>query len=1030
MKSISEFSIRKPATAFMVIISMIFFGIYGLLKMPIEMIPNTANPSVDIKIEWKGATPEDVEKMITKKIEDVLPNVKGITEYTSVSESEKSTIKAKFDYGTDTDTKITLIQNEINQIKGKLPTDIEEPVIRSRSTTSIPVIVAALSGGDEMEMRSYAQNTLKPMVERINGVSKVEIFGGKEQEILVEIDPQKLENYNLGILDVKNILAQATTTIPGGQVREGEKQYFVKIEGELESAEEIGDIIIKNENGHLLRLNEIADVRIDTKDISRYFRKDKKTGIMMAVIKADEGNSVEIVKKVSSIVDSLKGSIPLGSTIEYEFDSSVSIMNSIMNVKDTAVIGLVLAAIILFIFLKSVTSTFIITMAIPISIIFTFFFLNIQGISLNLISLMGLSLGIGMLVDNSVVVIDNIFRHRTELGKNKFDAAKDGAQEMALPILASTLTTVSVFLPIVFQEGMAKEQFKDFSYAISYSLMASLIVALVFVPMASSKIMNGNVKVNSEGKMMKVLKNAYVGILKASLKYRYQTLIGIVALFFASLFVGSKLKVNFMPKTDEGRFAVIAQLPSSADVNMSDRIAQILEEKAPKVPEIQTYTVFGDTSTTTLNMNAGLKTSRKSSLNDIMGKLRKEFDYIPDVQLTITPNFAMGTDGIYDVEFDLYSNNENQLREISDMMKEKMASISDLTDIKSSFEGGKPEGRIVIDREKAKYYGVNVASLASMINIQILGNAPITINSDNDEIDVTVQLAKRYRESTNLLMDTRITLNNGKNVKLSDVAKLEIVEGPSKIEKKDKIRRITLYANLKEGGNLQGAKNAIVNSFKELGIPDGVTYGFGGDSADMASMGQQIGIAMGIGIFLIYFILVWQFESFILPFIILLSIPLSTIGAIVGMFIFQIPLDMMGAVGFVMLAGIVVNNAIVLIDFINERRTSGDGINRAIIVSGKTRLRPILMTTLTTVLGMVPLAVSKGEGAENYTSMAYVVIFGLTSATLLTLVVIPLLYYAIEDMKNGIKGALNGRVLFNRRSIKGNKNSNLDSEVL
>jgi HAE1 family hydrophobic/amphiphilic exporter-1 len=262
------------------------------------------------------------------------------------------------------------------------------------------------------------------------------------------------------------------------------------------------------------------------------------------------------------------------------------------------------------------------------------------------------------------------------------------------------------------------------------------------------------------------------------------------------------------------------------------------------------------------------------------------------------------------------------------------------------------------------------------------------------------------------------------------VAKLEIVEGPSKIEKKDKIRRITLYANLKEGGNLQGAKNAIVNSFKELGIPDGVTYGFGGDSADMASMGQQIGIAMGIGIFLIYFILVWQFESFILPFIILLSIPLSTIGAIVGMFIFQIPLDMMGAVGFVMLAGIVVNNAIVLIDFINERRTSGDGINRAIIVYGKTRLRPILMTTLTTVLGMVPLAVSKGEGAENYTSMAYVVIFGLTSATLLTLVVIPLLYYAIEDMKNGIKGALNGRVLFNRRSIKGNKNSNLDSEVL
>ncbi|MCQ8213575.1 efflux RND transporter permease subunit [Cetobacterium somerae] len=1003
MRLLSEFSIKKPATATMIIISMIFFGLLGLSKMPIELMPNTSNPTVRITIEWKGATPEDVDKMITKKVEDILPNVDGITEYSSTSSSETSKINVKFKYGTNIETKITLIQNEINQIKNKLPEDIEEPSIREQSMGSIPAAVLTMSGGDPMEVRTYAENSLKPLLERIEGVSQIIIFGGKEQEVLVEIDPEKLENYNFGILEVSNLISRASTTIPGGQVKEGEKEFYIKVQGELKTPQEIENIILKNDNGHLLRLKDVADIRIDTKDPSSLFRKNSSDGLVIVVAKTDDGNAIEIVDSINKTLKKVKNSLPLNSTIDYDFDSTITINNSINNVKETGIIGLILASGILYLFLKSISATIVIAVAIPISVIFTFFLLNAQGLTLNLVSLMGLSLGIGMLVDNSVVVLDNIYRHLSELGKNRVQAAKDGAAEMGLPVLASTLTTVSVFLPIVFQEGMAKEQFKDLSYSISYSLFASLIVALVFVPMLSSKILNEKKDINSEGKFIKKLKKIYLSILRWAIKNRGITAILTILLFIGSIFAASTLGGGFIPTTDEGRFAIVAKLPSSADINMSNRIGSILENKVKDISIVNSYTMSGDTSNAILNINAGLKTSRKESLQEIVKNLRLTFTGIPDVILTVIPSYVFGSDGIYDVEFELYSDNESQLKEISEKLKEKMYYINGITDISSSFEGGKPEGKIIVDREKAKFYGVDIESLALMIKTQILGGQPITINSDNQEIDVTVQLQKKYRTSTKLLMDSRITLDNGKNIRISDIANLVLEEGPSKIEKKDKKKKVVLFANLENGFDLQSAKNSIIETFNNLGIPESISFGFGGDSADIANMGNQLFISFLVAIFLIYFILVWQFESFIFPFIILLSIPLSTMGALYSLALFRVNLDAMVAVGFVMLAGIVVNNAIVLIDFINIRREAGDNINRALIVSGKTRLRPILMTTLTTVLGMIPLALSNGDGSEMYAGMSFVVIFGLSTATLFTLIVIPVFYYLVDDMKKHIK---------------------------
>lgn len=1003
MKSIPEFSIRKPATTIMFIISMIFFGFLGLRKMPVEMLPNINKPTVRIRIKWDGATPDDVDKMITRKIEDVLPNVEGIVEYSSESSAETSLIFIKFKYGTDVETKITLIQNELNQIRNKFPDDMKEPSIRKSSSSDIPALTFTLYGGDMMEMRSYAENNLKPMLERLEGVSEIDVYGGQEQEVAIEIDPDKLENYNLSIIDVYNKMKSSSINIPGGILREGEKEYLIKIEAEIKTADEIKEIILSNKDGHLLKLKDIANIKVAPKDVKSIYRKNGEDSIVVIISKTDGGNAISIVNNSKKLLEKNRGSLPLNTKLNYEFDSSITINNSINNVKNSGIQGLVLASLILFVFLKSISATLIIAVAIPISIIFTFFLLNMQGISINLISLMGLSLGIGMLVDNSVVVVDNIFRHMTELGKNKIQAAKDGAEEMALPVLASTMTTVAAFLPLVFQEGLAKEQFNNLCYAISYSLLASLIISLTFVPMIASKIMDQKKNLNAEGKIMTTFRKIYVNSLKWSIRRRGIVLLILFALFSGSLYVASKLGGRFTPTIDEGRYAVVAKLPSGSDVNKGDRIGKILEEKVKDLPFVVDYTVSANGTSSILNINAGLKTSREESMSDILKKLRQTFVEIPDMELTIAPGYRFGTRGLYDLEFELYSDNEAQLQIISEQLKEQIKKIDGIYDVTSSFEGGKPEGKFYINREKAEYYGLDVKEIATMIQTQILGGTPIKINSDNSEIDVTLKLQKKYRESTGLILDSRITLKSGENIRISDVAEFRAEEGPSKIEKKDKKKKIVLYANLKSELDLKTAQELVIETLEDMGYPEGITYGTGGKSADMAEMSNQLQYTFMIAVFLIYFILVWQFESFIMPFVIILSIPLSTTGAFYALYLAGLSIDAMVSVGFVMLAGIVVNNAIVLIDFINFRREVGDNMNKALITAGKTRLRPILMTTLTTVLGMLPLMFSNGEGSEIYKGMSFVVVFGLSAATLLTLIVIPVFYYFIDDFVKACK---------------------------
>jgi len=1007
MKGIPGLAIRKPATTLMLIITMIVVGLLAISQMPVELLPNFNIPVATVTTTWRGAVPEDMDKLVTREIEDAVTEVEGVKDFYSYSSQGISQVVVEFDYGVDIDRKVDLIQTEVDKVRTDLPDDIDEPITDKIDVGGEAVVIIDFSGEDMQELRSLGENIIKPRFQKIKGVGEVLIRGGLEKEVLIEINPYKLASHELDAGDIYSIVASSNINIPVGDVKAGEKKYLVKLEGELKTVEQVAGIVLKNDGGGILRLRDVATVRLTSKEADSFYRVNGRDAVSILVSRTDDGNAVEIVEKIKKDMEELKLYIPKGSELSIGYDSSKFINQSIGTVKNNAITGLVLASIILFVFLKSIKATTVIALAIPSSIIFTFAFMDLKGISLNVISLMGLSLGVGMLVDNSVVVLDNIYRHYRELHKEQEEASEEGASEIAMPIVASTATTVAVFVPLVLKEGLAKEIFSDMSYTITFSLLASLIVALTFVPMISSKFLGREKRTSAEGKILRKVKERYIRILLVCLKHRWKTLGLAGLLFVVSLILGGRTGGEFMPDQDESQYTVVAEMPTGMELNFSERISRIMEEimegEMEKGDGVR-YSATGTEKSVGINVELVKKKNRDQDVFEIVSAIRNSFKDIPDVKLNFTTTFRGPDQDDRDFQFELYSTSYLQLEEVSKRLLKEMRKNKGLVDIKSSIEGGGPQAKVIINRDRAQYYGLRVADIARVLSYQILGDNPITIKTDTQEVDVTVQLAEEFRRSLTLMMDSSIRLANGKSIKLSEVASLKVEEGAATVERKNKIRKVTLGSNFDGSYTQKEAQIFMGRAFEESNPPKTVTYGFGGEGQRLNDTMSDLKFAMILSIFLVYFILVSQFESFILPFIIVGAIPLSIIGVFFGLYFTGLRFNVMVMVGIIMLVGIVVNNAIVLIDYIKLLEIRGEDTLTAMTEAGKTRLRPIVMTTLTTVFGMIPLAISRGEGAEMYNSMAVAVIFGLSLSTLLTLVVIPVMYFIVkEPFKNPLK---------------------------
>ncbi|MGL4688338.1 MAG: efflux RND transporter permease subunit [Fusobacteriaceae bacterium] len=1004
--TLAGLAIKRPVATTMFMISMIFLGFVALFSLKTELLPNMNIPLIMIETTWDGAVPEDIESQITKKIEDVLPNIEGITKVRSSSSFGRSSVIAELDFGSDIDAKKGEIQTEIDAIKAELPGTASEPSIKKlQAGRGVSTMQLILSGPNIPELSTFVEEYVKPRFERIQGVGGLDVSGVAAKQIQVQFDTNKLSGYNLTPTELYGLIQQSSVNLPLGTINTGGKEVVARFVGEFSQIDEFKNMIIKS-GGKTLRLIDVAEVVLTTEDVSSLAKRNGEYGIAIGVNKTTSGNTLDINEVVKKNIEELKLYAPSGVSFNIIFDATENIESSINGVKNNGFSGLILATIVLLIFLKNLRATLLITFALPISIMFTFVFLYFQGITLNLISLMGLSIGVGMLTDNSVVVIDNIYRHISELKKTVRDAADDGATEVSIAIIASASTTMVVFIPILFIPGFAREIFRDLAYAIIYSNLAAIIVSLTLMPMVASRFLNPKINVATEGKIFSKFKEKYKKLFDLAFNNKNKTVLVAIVTFFVVITLGIKIvKTEFFPNQDTGKYSIVAELPKGVSIETAEAISEKLEKIAKENEHTKSYTTLLDKQKVIVNIDIGGKSDRKISVFDLQNDMRPIVEKTLDVKSTIANEFQTDTPG-KDVQFRVTGDNLDEITQIAIKIKEAITGKKGLVDVSTTAEAGNTEVRIVMDRDKLNSYGITPTELGETISYSLLGGnrgqgKTVTVKTGTEEIDVLIRMSDEDRRKISTLEQINIRTADGNFVKVSDVAKLVMAEGKSEIEKSDKIYYISIDVN--DGGvGINNVKNVLVEEFNKVEKSKTVAYQWGGQTELMNDVTVQMGMALLISIFLIYAILASQFENFTLPFIIIGSIPLAMIGVYIGLIVTNKPFNMMVMIGIIMLAGTVVNNAIVLIDYIEILRVRGAEREAAVKEACATRLRPILMTTMTTVLGMVPMALGIGEGAEIYSGMAITVMFGLSFSTLLTLVVIPVLYVLVEDFNNKI----------------------------
>ena len=1019
--SLAGISIRKPVATTMVMLSFIFIGLLAMFSMKKELIPNINIPVVTISTTWSGAVSEDVEAQVTKKIKDSLSNVEAIDKIQTVSAYSSSTVVVNFEYGVDTDEKVTQIQREVSKITNNLPSDANTPLVRKvEAGSGNMTAVIAFNADSKTALTTFIKEQLKPRLESLPGIGQVDIFGNPDKQLQIQVDSDKLASYNLSPMELYSIVRTSVATYPIGKLSTGNKDMIIRFMGDLDYIEQYKNILISS-NGNTLRLKDVADVVLTTEDATNIGYLNGKESVVVLLQKSSDGDTITLNNAAFKVIEEMRPYMPAGTEYSIEMDSSENINNSISNVSSSAVQGLVLATIILFVFLKSFRTTVLISLALPVAIVFTFAFLSMRGTTLNLISLMGLSIGVGMLTDNSVVVVDNIYRHITELNSPVREAAENGTEEVTFSVIASALTTIVVFLPILFIPGLAREFFRDMAYAIIFSNLAAIIVAITLIPMLASRFLNRKSMKSEDGKFFKKVKAFYLKVINSAVSHKGLTVLIMVGLFFFSILVGPKLlKFEFMPKQDQGKYSLTAELQKGTDLAKAEKIAKELEEIVKNDPHTESYLMLVSTSSISINANVGKKNTRKDSVFTIMDDIRKKASNVLDARVSMTSQFSGGQSS-KDIEFLLQGSNQDEIKKFGKQLLEKLQSYDGMVDISSTLDPGIIELRLNIDRDKIASYGISPAVIAQTVSYYMLGGDKAntaTLKTDSEEIDVLVRLPKEKRNDINTLSSLNIKVGDNKFVKLSDVATLQYAEGTSEIRKKNGIYTVTISGN--DGGvGLGKIQSKIIEEFNNLEPPSTISYSWGGQSENMQKTMSQLSFALSISIFLIYALLASQFESFILPFIIIGSIPLALIGVIWGLVVLRQPIDIMVMIGVILLAGVVVNNAIVLIDFIKTMRTRGYDKEYAIIYSCETRLRPILMTTMTTVFGMIPMALGLGEGSEFYRGMAITVIFGLAFSTILTLVLIPILYSVVDSFTVKLSAKLKG--IFGSSKKKGAK---------
>ncbi|MEW6195050.1 MAG: efflux RND transporter permease subunit [Bacteroidota bacterium] len=1027
---LTKFSIKRQITLVMIYAVVIFFSFFSFSQLKIDFFPDITFPFAGVITSYSGVGPDDIENLITRPIEEAVSSVKNIEKVSSQSFKGSSIVMLEFKYGTEMDKAENDIRKNLDYIRDYLPTDATEPIVFVFDPSMMPISYFTISSPylGPAEIRRLAEDKIEPLLERVDGVASVQTMGGQQRQINVSINPVLLASYDLSPTDVLQTIQMGSGLQPAGTIQTSGKNYNLRVLSEYSSVDQIKKTILTYKNGVPVYVSDVAQVEDGYKENTNEVRADYGEGVMLFVMKQSDANTVITCRKVKEAIPDIVATLPQGTKLSIMWDQSDFIMQSVNNLKNSGIIAFVLSFAVIYFFLRNIRGSIIMGISIPLSVIATFAVMYAANITLNIISMAGLALAIGMLVDNSIVVLENIYRHH-EMEKNLIDSADIGTTEVGMAITASTLTTVSVFLPVLFVPNITGQLFKDMVLTITYSLVVSLIVAVTIVPMMSTRILklSTNKKNNTFAKIkdrmgiwLVKLSDNYSKVLHWSIYHKKIVLISVTAMLFVSLGIAALLGGEFLPKSDQGIIDVMIESPSGTPIEQTRMYAYKIEDIVKRViskedvesvaifyGEREGLAAFGTTaSTIELFLKLTPKEKRNISQFEIQDRLRIELDKMPGVTYTFMENASFSTEK--DIEVKVVGFDLAGAKVIANELKSKMEKIKGLVDISLNTKEETPELQVHLNKDLLNHYNLSTLLVASNISTSIQGKVASQFREKGDEYDIWVQFAKEYRNKKESLEQIELALPTGGRIKLKDVATISEEQSSPTIYRENQNRFVSVGCAL-SGIDLSAAVSEIKTIIADTPIPSEYQIILGGTAEDQQEAFFYLGLAFIAAVLLVYMIMASQFESFVDPLIIMFTVPLSIIGVFIFLAITGTKLGVMALVGIVMLVGIAVNNGIVLIDYINQQRHKGMELYEAVEFGCKARMRPVLMTALTTILGMVPLAVEMGSGSETWSPLARSVIGGLTATTVLTLIVIPVLYIVFEHAGAKVKNYFKNR---------------------
>ena len=1013
----SKLCIRKPVTTIMVTLMVFIAGIVSYFNLDQALMPDMDLPIAVVMTTYVGASPEEIEELISKPMEESLGSIANVDTVTSYSSTNSSMVLLQFVDGTDIDMAAVDMRDKIDQMKSTLPDAAGDPMVIKMDINAMPITIGVKAENMDLEsLNDLLEDNVVNRLERIEGVASVSLSGGITNEVRITVDPVKLAGYGLTTSTLSGLLAAENMNLPSGDLTQGNTTVAVRTIGEFTSVQEINNLPIPTSTGAVIHLSDVAKVEQVEADRDSFTYINGEKGILLSVDKQSTANLVKVSQSLKDEIAKLQRDYP-ELEIDMLSDTSDYIEMSLSNITETALLAAVIAFFVLLLFLKNAVTAGIIAVSIPTSIMATFALMYATDINMNMISMGGVAIGIGMLVDNSVVVLDSIYQYY-ERGYTATESAEIGAKEVSMAIIASTLTTVAVFLPMALIGGTTGAMMKNLSFTIMYALVASVVVALTFVPMACALLLKRETKTfvwknlkflsfldHWEG-AIDTLSRKYEKLLKWALRHRKKTVLTVLLVFILSLCSIPLAGMDFMASMDEGVATISVDLPNGTDLDTTEETTLEVLYRLQDIPEADVvYANVGSgmlssgTNSASITMNLVDAKDRKRSTEEVCDDIEKLLADIPGADITVSSSdSAMGSLASADVTMNVYGYDAATLVDVEDELVDKLSEVDGLSDVEGSTGDTVPEAKVTIDRAKASQYGITTASVAGALSTAISGSTATQYKLDGTEIDVVI----RYdTNSVNYLTDLNnltVTSAYGTQVPLSDVATVTMDESATTIMRENQKNYITISANA-DNMSTSEAQKLVEKAMADIELPDGCTYEFSGMMEKMNDTFRSLEIAMVVAVLLVYMIMASQFESLRYPFIVMFSMPLAITGAIIGLLITGNTITMPAMMGFVMLIGMVVNNGIVLVDYTNQLMDRGMNCYDALTSAGPRRLRPILMTTLTTVLGMVPMALATSEGSEMMQALAIAVIFGLTLSTVVTLIFIPVLYMWMNERK-------------------------------